>query len=356
MIKRFIYAAFLAALWHWGIELKTVLLGGFLVLLVTYTVVPLFYHYNGWLQRHLVFLTFVNYPKGIDFDKPENEGLPGTRNFYVETEDNIRVGVWHILPASLIDTAEAAENRTEFFNNSLCDDRPVLLYLHGNTASRAVPHRVELYKLLRKMDYHVVAFDYRGYADSSKVVPTETGIVHDACVVYRYVKERVGTSPLVVWGHSLGTGVSCHAVSHMCLSGEPPTALILESPFNNIKDEIRYHPLTSIFRKMPKFEWLFLTPLSSNGIDFRSDEHIAHINTPILILHAEDDLVVPYMLGHKLYEVAKKIRPKDADLIQFKGFESKHGYAHKFIYMAPELPQIIRQFFNEAKIKIDSSN
>lgn len=51
---------------------------------------------------------------------------------------------------------------------------------------------------------------------------------------------------------------------------------------------------------MPKFEWLFLKPLAASGIDFRSDDHIANINAPILIMHAEDDLVVPYALGRKV--------------------------------------------------------
>lgn len=44
----------------------------------------------------------------------------------------------------------------------MSDHRPVILYLHGNTSSRATAHRIELYSVLRKMDYHVVAFDYRG--------------------------------------------------------------------------------------------------------------------------------------------------------------------------------------------------
>ena len=51
---------------------------------------------------------------------------------------------------------------------------------------------------------------------------------------------------------------------------------------------------------MPKFDWLFLKPLASSGIDFRSEEHITHVAAPVLILHAEDDLVVPFTLGKKV--------------------------------------------------------
>ena len=34
----------------------------------------------------------------MDFDKPENEGLSGARNFYISTDLKVEVGVWHILP------------------------------------------------------------------------------------------------------------------------------------------------------------------------------------------------------------------------------------------------------------------
>jgi len=44
--------------------------------------------------------------------------------------------------------------------------RPVILYMHGNTGSRAREHRVEHYKFLRGLGFHIVTFDYRGYADS----------------------------------------------------------------------------------------------------------------------------------------------------------------------------------------------
>ena len=77
-----------------------------------------------------------------------------------------------------------------------------------------------------------------GYADSSPVMPTKTGVVHDALKVFDYVKEHSGNSPVIVYGHSLGTAVSCEAVNRLCVEGNPPNALVLESPFNNIHDEV----------------------------------------------------------------------------------------------------------------------
>jgi abhydrolase domain-containing protein 12 len=51
---------------------------------------------------------------------------------------------------------------------------------------------------------------------------------------------------------------------------------------------------------MPFFDWLFVYPLKENGFGFESDQYIANIHIPILILHAIDDPVVPYFLGKKV--------------------------------------------------------
>lgn len=77
-----------------------------------------------------------------------------------------------------------------------------------------------------------------GYADSSPVIPTKRGVIQDGKTVVRYVREHCGSVPIIVWGHSLGSSVSTHIVSDLSLEDNPPHALILESPFNNIKDEV----------------------------------------------------------------------------------------------------------------------
>ena len=51
---------------------------------------------------------------------------------------------------------------------------------------------------------------------------------------------------VIVWGHSLGAGVSSHMAALVSMQGTPPRHLILESPFNNLKDEIQFHPLSSV--------------------------------------------------------------------------------------------------------------
>lgn len=52
-------------------------------------------------------------------------------------------------------------------------------------------------------------------------------------------------------------------------------------------------------------------------------------------------MVVPYILGKKLYQAALEKRPLDAKPVKFVNFESEKGLAHIFIYSAPETPKII---------------
>ena len=58
---------------------------------------------------------------------------------------------------------------------------------------RAREHRMEMYRVLRdRLGCHVVCFDYRGYADSSPVMPTKCGVVTDGHRVYEHVASLAG--------------------------------------------------------------------------------------------------------------------------------------------------------------------
>ena len=116
--------------------------------------------------------------------------------------------MWHIVPKDLIE--ESKGKNSTWFEKSLSQGRhPIVLYLHGNTGSRAREHRVELYKVLQNLNYHVVCFDYRGYADSSPIMPSKTGVVQDALKVYDYVQSLANGTPVIIYGHSLGMVYIC---------------------------------------------------------------------------------------------------------------------------------------------------
>lgn len=99
----------------------------------------------------------VNVPPHPEYDHPEKYGLEGSRNFYVTTDDDVKLGVWQILPENLLSNYL---NSTNYFEEILSNGQDVIIYNHGNAGSRVSSHRVELYKVLRQ-HFHVFAYDYR---------------------------------------------------------------------------------------------------------------------------------------------------------------------------------------------------
>ncbi|XP_032462142.1 lysophosphatidylserine lipase ABHD12 isoform X1 [Phocoena sinus] len=304
-----------------------------------YVAIPFLIKLCPGIQAKLIFLNFVRVPYFIDLKKPQDQGLNHTCNYYLQPEEDVTLGVWHTVPAVWWKNAQGKDQM--WYEDALASSHPIILYLHGNAGTRGGDHRVELYKVLSSLGYHVVTFDYRGWGDSVGT-PSERGMTYDALHVFDWIKARSGDNPVYIWGHSLGTGVATNLVRRLCERETPPDALILESPFTNIREEAKSHPFSVIYRYFPGFDWFFLDPITSSGIQFANDENVKHISCSLLILHAEDDPVVPFQLGRKLYNIAAPSRSFRDFKVQFIPFHSDLGYRHKYIYKSPELPRILR--------------
>jgi abhydrolase domain-containing protein 12 len=66
-----------------------------------------------------------------------------------------------------------------------------------------------------------------------------------------------------------------------------------------------------------------------------------------MIMHAENDRVIPYELGYKLYRTAIDSRGKSWGPVEFHRFEQKYG--HKYIVRAKSFPDTLEQFINKYK-------
>jgi len=195
---------------------------------------------------------------------PAAAGLPDATEAVIATDDAERVIVWHVPPRG---------------------EKPVVIYFHGNAeivASRAGRHRV-----LTAYGNGLVALSYRGYMGSSGS-PTEEGLLRDAVAAYRFATARYPSSPIVLWGHSLGTGVA------VALAGRQPVAkVVLEAPFSSTADvAARLFPFVPV-------RWLMHD-------QFRSDLRIDTVRAPLLIMHGARDGVVPIELGERLFALARE--------------------------------------------------
>jgi fermentation-respiration switch protein FrsA (DUF1100 family) len=191
---------------------------------------------------------------------PADAGLPEAKEEKLVTADGETILVWHIPPRD--------------------ETKPVVVYFHGNGG--ALNLRAQRFARLALEGFGVVGVSYRGYGGSSGS-PSEPGLIADGIAAYEFAVKRYSAKRVALWGESLGTGVA------VAVASEAPVAkLVLETPFTSAVDVG-----ASVYPFLP-VRWLMKD-------QFRSDLRIGSVKAPVLVLHGENDGVVPIRFGEKLY-------------------------------------------------------
>ncbi|MCF6177141.1 MAG: alpha/beta hydrolase [Victivallaceae bacterium] len=156
-----------------------------------------------------------------------------------------------------------------------------ILYSHGNAED--LGGVFPTLKLFKQHGFSVMAYDYRGYGLSDGK-PSEINVYQDAAVALHYLtdKLKIPKNRIIIFGRSLGTGPSVELAAK-----EPVAGLILQSPF------------TSTFRVMTKVK---LLPFDK----FDNIAKIARVKCPVMIIHGQQDHVIPFTHGKTLYNAANK--------------------------------------------------
>ncbi|XP_058241944.1 monoacylglycerol lipase ABHD12-like isoform X3 [Hemibagrus wyckioides] len=245
---------------------------------------------------------------------------------------------------------EAQGKSLEWYEQSLGDGSPVFIYFHGNTGSRAAPHRVGVANVLSSLGYHAVVMDYRGFGDSTGE-PTQPGLITDALYLYQWVRARSKDSPVILWGHSLGTAVSTGISVILQEQGNPVDAVILEGAFTTGKlKKGQPHPFMWYYWRFPYIQYYFsLDSIEANVLYLPNTDKLIFysslkkMTTPLMILHSKDDHMAPFWMAEELYSIAKNAL-KSEDKVRLVAFDASHGYLHNGLYRDPALPNIIREF------------
>lgn len=178
---------------------------------------------------------------------------------------------------------------------------PTLLYLHGTF--RNLYRNLPKIEALRDAGFAVLAVDYRGWGDSSPIIPSEATIYADAEVAWAELVQRQGDPRnRVIYGHSMGSGVAVELASRKRV-GTDYGALILESSFTRLPDVAKAVGVVGTIAS-----W-FATQ------EFNSLEKIKTIDAPILMLHGSADKTVPVELGRRLRDAA----PNGTRWVEFEG-------------------------------------
>lgn len=164
-----------------------------------------------------------------------------------------------------------------------------MLICHGNYGNIGFGQRPEFYSLMRDLGISLFAFDYRGYGESSGA-PEERGVYDDATASYDYLTRTLGVPAdrIVVFGHSLGSGVAIELASRV-----PAAGLVVEGAYTSIVD-----------RGQELYPLLPIRLMASQR--FPSIDRIRSIAIPKLFLHSPEDTEIPYVHGQRLFAAARE--------------------------------------------------
>ena len=160
--------------------------------------------------------------------------------------------------------------------------RAAVVYFHGNggNLSMWLPILAAIYP----QGFTVHAIDYRGYGASTGR-PTESGLYRDADATLDWLSARLDPGvPRVYWGRSLGTTLAAYAASR-----RRPAGLILEAGFPDARSVLRASPPLAVFGLFSSYR-------------FPTATYARRAQCPLLVLHGDDDHVIPFALGRALYE------------------------------------------------------
>jgi uncharacterized protein len=238
--------------------------------------------YCGLIGALYLFQRNLLYHPSTSMPSPSESGVPEMSVVTLDTSDGFALKSWYVEPRS---------------------DNPTIIYFCGNAGH--IGFRADKAHAFMEAGFGVLLLSYRGFGGNPGK-PTEDGLYEDARAAIRFI-EHLGVSNdrMVLFGESLGTGIAVRIASEIA-SVQPIAALVLETPYTSIADVAASHYPFAPAR------WLLKDR-------FDALSRIASIGSPVLMIHAEDDPVIPINLAKRLYAAA--VNPKEASWFEFGGHE-----------------------------------
>jgi len=178
-----------------------------------------------------------------------------------------------------------------------------IIFFHGNADSLSATAQIA--DPYVAAGYGVLLTEYRGYSGLPGS-PTETGLYNDGRAFIRELARRgVETNHMILYGHSLGTGVAVQMAEEFPVGG-----LMLLAPYLSIPKLARIH------------FWFF--PSSLLAVDrFENEKKIGKVRDPILIANGDEDQVIPPSQGTQLFALANQ--PKEFRSLPGRGHNDAFG-------------------------------
>lgn len=168
------------------------------------------------------------------------------------------------------------------------EDSPVILLFHGNGEIASDYDGIS--RLYTGMGISLLVADYRGYGTSDGA-PTCSALLADAMATYRSLPDilsdhKLKGSRLFIMGRSLGSAAAIEIASR---AGNEIKGLIIESGFAHT------------FPLIERLGGPSLTHMSEEASGFNNAGKIERVHVPTLIIHGEEDFIIPFTDGKALF-------------------------------------------------------
>jgi len=169
-------------------------------------------------------------------------------------------------------------------------DAANILYFHGN--GEIVPDYDYTAHLYQERGLNLFVADYRGYGFSNGT-PTCKSVIRDAHFLFhgfvRFLSDEGYTGTLFVMGRSLGSAPAIEVAYHY---QERLKGLIVESGFASTRNQFRRLGAHDLLKDVP------------SAIGFGNELKIREIHIPTLIIHGEEDEIIPVEEGRALHALS----------------------------------------------------
>ena len=167
---------------------------------------------------------------------------------------------------------------------------PNILYFHGNGEIASDYDYVA--PLYQQHGINLFVADYRGYGESDGS-PSCSAMIRDALPIFQgfvtFLSNGGFGGGLFVMGRSLGSAPAIEVAYHypQLLQG-----LIVESGFASQRNQLERLGVTHLFRDM------------EGVVGFGNDVKMKQVRIPTLIIHGEEDEIIPVTEGRALYALS----------------------------------------------------
>ncbi|KAL4954758.1 Alpha/Beta hydrolase protein [Aspergillus filifer] len=320
------------------------------------------------VQRLALYANKVNPAYWEDVNLVESFGFLKTQvqPFNLVTPDNETLYGWHLLPLHLcreheaeLDSDKPAGPEDDYTTTpafKLLANDPnarVVVSFHGNAAHLGSAQRPESYRMLLGLStpqnpIHVFAIDYRGFGISTGT-PTEEGLIIDGVTLLNFLTSapyNIPPSRIVIVGQSLGTAVTAAVTERFAFGSPDPTAIqpaikdpepfagvILLACFSNLPNLIESYsvkgitpPILSPLKGYPRVQKWARSHILDTWDTAGRVARLTGVNTTLeianpfyiekaldlTIIHAKNDVEIPWREGRRVWMAATGERVKDA--------------------------------------------